>query len=456
MNPNHLKAYELVYEIKIRGVEPTADVESKRKVLRGLLSQEKANRSFYIVTNPYTHDQDVTEMKETIKDLKDIISKFGGTKDDPIFHRVSSRLAHLSNRLAMLVAEEDAEILAKKEIQYEVLELEADLDLKISPARTSTPTEKNAPVNYASPSNSRFVPPYKWNIYFTGSVKDESVTSFLEKVELLRQARGVSEQELFQSACDLFRGSAWTWFVNNRCKFQNWGELVKELKKDFLPYFYEEDLEQEINSRTQGCNERVSLYISSMEGLFNRLTVKPDEEIRVRKIRRNLLPFYISGLALYSPKTVSELSELCKKLEESRIWADRYRAPSNHDAGLLEPDLSRPLPESNFSSPSHRPNFQKNNISTNISIVSNSRCWNCGLTGHNYPQCRKPRTVFCYGCGLKNTVKSRCNNCNSKNVNRGGEKLNVVTSRETKSSVNRPSASHTSTQSKGRKNTQNQ
>lgn len=51
--------------------------------------------------------------------------------------------------------------------------------------------------------------------------------------------------------------------------------MVK-LREDFLPYFYEEDLEREINSRTQGSQEKMGL-ISAMEGLFNRQIQKPHE-----------------------------------------------------------------------------------------------------------------------------------------------------------------------------------
>nr|CAH7739559.1 unnamed protein product [Callosobruchus chinensis] len=76
---------------------------------------------------------------------------------------------------------------------------------------------------------------------------------------------------------------------------------------------------QEINNRTQGSEERVSLYICAMEGLFNRLPEKPDEKTIVNKIRRNLLPFYVAQLALHDINTVSELTTLCKRLEESRV-----------------------------------------------------------------------------------------------------------------------------------------
>lgn len=38
-------------------------------------------------------------------------------------------------------------------------------------------------------------------------------------------------------------------------------------------------------------------------------------------------------------------------------------------------------------------------------------CWNCGMNGHIYKDCLKDKTVFCYGCGLKDAYKPTCSRC---------------------------------------------
>lgn len=441
MDPNHLKTNELTYELKIRNLEPSGSVDSNRKILRGFLSQESANRSFHeTITNPYSHDNDVTEITQTLDDLKNIITDFRGNKSEPVFKRISSRLFHVSNRINQLRTADDDEDKVKKTLLYRLLELEADLDIKVSQS-TSTPTQVSAPVNSIAPSRPS-IAPYKWNISFTGSNNKESVNSFLERVELLREARGVTKNELFNSACDLFKGPAWTWFLNCKSRVNNWDELVVKLKEDFLPYFYDDDLEREINSRTQGQNERVSLFISSMEGLFNRLTHKPDEQVIVNRIRRNLLPFFISNLALHKPKTIAELTDLCRHLEESRVWSERYRPPPTFRNNLLEPDLSCPYesgssfrPKSHSSNPSLPPrssgaykNFDFRNRAQNVSVLSNVRCWNCDEVGHRFNSCPMKRQLFCFGCGMRNVTKASCQNCSPKNGTGGARSLDAVTS----------------------------
>lgn len=433
MEPNHLKVAELTYELKIRNVEPTGDVDQKRKILRGLLSQETANRSFVqsLSIHPYSFQVDVKAILETIRDLKLVIENYRTSGDKVLGSRITSRLTHLSGRMQRLVSENEEDDKTKRDLQLQILELEGDFAFKEVP-RTSTPTELIPPPLNVTTVKS--IPPCKWNVSFNGSKENESLISFLEKIELLRQARNVTKEELFLSACDLFTGPSWIWFTNNRNKVANWDELVAKLKQDFLPYYYEDELLQEINNRTQGPNERVAIYIASMEGLFNRLPEKPSEKTIVNKIRRNLLPYYISRLALEEPKTVTELADLCKKLEESRTWSNRYKPPVNPKEGLLEPDLGcvasgSGVPFSNF-------RLSKNLNKSNVSAVSNIKCWNCDKIGHTYNQCRSPRKLFCFGCGYKNTVKSRCQKCTPKNDLGRDVPLDVVTAAST--SQNRP------------------
>lgn len=447
MDPNHLKQEELNYELKIRGVSSSGTVDIKRRLLRGCLSQESANRSFQeAVVHPYTHQEDADEVKVTMDELRQLIDGFSGDRSGSVFRRINSRLIHLARRISKIPTEDTDEETTKMDLNQALLILEGDLDSKlstnVSPPLASTPTNPHNPVNIgcASPgcvtqtSSRTYVAPYKWNLSFSGSNHTESINSFLEKVECLRETRGVSKDELFRSAGDLFKGPAWTWFLNNRHRVQNWDELVEKLKENFLPYSYQEDLEREINSRTQGSNERVCLFISAMEGLFNRLNVRPDEATIVNRICRNLLPFYVNHLALRNPTTISELITLCKRLEESKLWSERYRPPPNPRSGLIEPDLACSTYKSANSASNNPRNAQRifnPNISHNVTTLTTVKCWNCNVVGHRHHECTKPKVRFCYGCGRKDMIRPFCPRCSpgaSKNAAVGVRDLETGTS----------------------------
>lgn len=413
MDPGCLKVDELDYEIRIRGVEPSGDVDAKRKILRGLFSQERADRSFRAISNPITFDNDYDAIIATLNDLKDVIEGYK-SEDTNLHKRISSRLAHVSARINRLNIIEDEHRTKSSELFLKLLALEAEFSDKQGIV-TSTPI-KNVRLetmladlhfsNVAGSSKIKPILPCKWNLSFSGINAHESVISFLEKVESFRISRGVSKDELLTCAGDLFKAKAWTWYNVNKANFTTWDDLVSKLKKDFLPYHYHEDLLEEINRRTQGHDEKVSQYICDMLALFNRLPEKPEDKVIINKIRRNLLPKYISHLALFDFDTIDELTEYCRRIEESLSWSERYRPPVTKKSQLLEPDLSY------ISANTSRSSYN------NVSSLNMPTCWNCGLKGHHYNACTQRKTLFCFGCGTRGVVKSRCSTC-QKNLSHG-------------------------------------
>nr|CAI5865247.1 unnamed protein product [Callosobruchus analis]CAI5866171.1 unnamed protein product [Callosobruchus analis] len=419
MDAGHLLSAELDYELRVRGIQPVGNMDDKRKILRGLLSQERAHRSFIesFIVQPY--DDDVDAIKTSLTDLEQKIAAFLSSSGSPEHKRLVSRLIHISGRINRLRTDDENQEAMKQRLLLLLLRLEAELDEKVSPA-TSTPVERMPPAPvFSSPKP---ILPYKWNISFKGT-PDESVISFLEKVESMRLSRCVQKNELFLSAGDLFKDKAWIWFNVNRPRFSDWDSLVAKLKEDFLPYQYQEDLMQEINNRTQGSEERVSLYICAMEGLFNRLPEKPDEKTMVNKIRRNLLPFYVAQLALHDINTVPELTTLCKRLEESRSWSNRYKPPIPSNSTFLEPDLACSLPSRGNQRENRR---MINSKSFGVSSISKDECWNCHQSGHVFSRCSSPRSVFCFGCGSQGVIRPKCPKC-SGNGKGGSAKLDDAT-----------------------------
>ncbi|XP_074027277.1 uncharacterized protein [Leptinotarsa decemlineata] len=173
----------------------------------------------------------------------------------------------------------------------------------------------------------------RWRIHFDG---ESSVTNFLEKIEELRLSRGVTKQQLLRSAPELFTKDALFWFRTQN--FKSWDNLVEKLKKDFLPYDYEFDLWEEIRKRTQGSKERVMTFVVAMENLFNKLGPnKPSEEVRVKTIRRNLLPYIQSQLALEAIDSVSDLVRLSRTVEETAIRTQKFCPPPTNYKQMLEP-----------------------------------------------------------------------------------------------------------------------
>lgn len=392
LNPNYLKQNELAYEIAIRGIEIPSSVDDKRKILRGLLSQESSDRSFTVLSDPFSFKENVEGIKESLTDLKEICAKFNSNSPQIDHKRILTRLTHVTGRIQRLSVDKDDESAIRQNLYKEVLMLESDIAEKVSPSEahfpsTSTPVKSAglhhplSPVN--APTNSKCIPVYKWGLKkFSGK---EPLIPFLELVESLKVSRGCTDSDLFDSAGDLFENDAWTWWHNNHIKnrFLNWNELVDALKSTFLHSNYDSMLLQDIKSRKQNPRESVALYITFMEAQFYRLNKCPSEIEMVNIIRNNLLPDYVKALVLQDIASVSQLTSLCRRVEDALCLS------VSNQLGELQVSETR----------------------------SNVRCWNCGEENHRYNECRKLRTRFCFGCGQRNVIKSNCPRC-SKNEQR--------------------------------------
>lgn len=279
------------------------------------------------------------------------------------------------------------------------------------------------------------IPPYfqnrfpdigRWNLKYDGA---SSVNDFLDRVEELRRSRGVSKTQLLRSAAELFTRDALLWFRTNQ--FASWDELVVKLRDSFQPYDYENGVWEELRRRTQGSQERVIIFIASMEQLFNRLSVKPSEETRVRIIRRNLLPYIQTRLSLQTISSVQVLIQTCRAIEETEMRVQQFCPPPTNYRQLLEPGIAYHKSHSSSSFPSvfaisseHvEPSQSQTSELTETYVVNtlNSNrqtCWNCRGIGHRFRQCDKPRRLFCFRCGHDGVITNRCPNC-QKNGNRG-------------------------------------
>ncbi|KAH0818318.1 hypothetical protein GEV33_004474 [Tenebrio molitor] len=119
---------------------------------------------------------------------------------------------------------------------------------------------------------------------------------------------------------------ALTWYRSVRDGIGDWQSLVKLLKKNFFPPDYDERLLGEIKSRYQTCDESPTIYVALMNNMFTRLSKTPPEIDRLKIIRRNLCPHYISALALENITSIDRLIELCQKIDDA--YEAKKRIPS--------------------------------------------------------------------------------------------------------------------------------
>lgn len=287
----------------------------------------------------------------------------------------------------------------------------SDTATDIGQQHAQAAVEHSLPVGMSDQARS-FSVVSKWNISkFTGF---NNVLDFLEEVEELRLACGMSKEQLLRCASTLLTDAALMWFRGIKSSVTTWDELVLLLKDTYLPTDYEKHLLADILARTQHVNEKSALYIAIMENYFNRLKRKPAESERLRIIIDNMLPEIQKQLALQPVNSLSELVEKCKGVEDVFWRAEHWRPPPNNPRVITEANLIYRRPKVHEVEPVHAvsgdpPTAQQTpNYEVSNRVVT---CWNCRQQGHVKRDCDKPPSVHCYRCGRQDVTIRTCPSC---------------------------------------------
>lgn len=422
MDLKYLKKHELVHEIKVRSFElkGSEDVVELRSILRQLTK----DKTPVLQTKLTLSDEELAEIKVTLEDVEQLIDSYPGKDAKSLEIRVTTRMSHLFARLDRY-SSEGSETVAQVlgEVKVKCIRLNASLEArktKLIKSMSSTflgeaavrigecegldesEESSDSGDDFSTYTKARVLRPaegldrsnmpskwsiHKWGLTFKGTENPERVMMFLERVEELRIARNVSKAQLYTSAIDLFTGDGLVWYRSTKSKVCSWDQLVAALKLDFIPGDYDDIVWDEIRNRKQAKGEKVSMFLAILKNMFSRLTVIPEESVRLKTIRRNLLPVFIARLSLIEVSSIHELEILCRRIENS-LTPNKKTSPETTSYAR---------------------------VNTLHSKIGN--CWNCNDTGHRFSACSKPLRKFCFKCGLLNETVKTCKRCNSTSKN---------------------------------------
>jgi hypothetical protein len=469
MSAYKLRKVEVAYELKIRGLDfdGTAN-ELRKRLTKAMSSNTLVNEE---IVNSLEFEDEIRECTLIYTDLEELVTQYDGDHNDDEYSRISARLWHLYPRVQRIptpnpdtVLEDEGELGKKKDEL--LVKIKALMDSFLVPLKTlrsdqeelgETSTSRDpevipdlelnrqqvAPLSVQSTSGvsvkipnrqdpggsssilmktkaptenrsftvhepkAKAVPVYKWGLRFDGQ-GGQSVGAFLERVEEIRRARGLSCDDLFKSAVDLFSGQAIVWYRSTQSRVRSWDELCNEMRIVFRSPDYDFRLQQEIFSRVQGEQESIDMFIAAMEGLYSRLSVKIPEFTRLSQILNNLHPTLQDRLALCDIKSIEDLRLMGRKAEAGRFRVTVPRSV-NRSGPVLEPDLA-------YIEPQRKKTPQVSAIRQHSSSDQDKTCWNCQGKGHRFVECKEARKKFCFRCGEPDTIKPNCSKCKPKNL----------------------------------------
>lgn len=274
------------------------------------------------------------------------------------------------------------------------------------------------------------VPVNQWKITFSGDGYGLHLYDFLSQVEIYKRSEQISNAEIMYSIIFLLSGRARLWYQSTYRSFRSWEELVDGLKREFLPANYDFVLFAEILNRVQKNNESFAEYITHMQALFNCLAIPLSEQHKMFIVQKNLLPRYAVGVAPLDLRSLRELSDVCRRIDNASASnnkhmfnlpfqqpfhrSDRYPNRTQNIHVIDEPEL-----ENDIANPCEIYALQKNqsrNPVTSKTSSASTKCWNCDRQGHIFRDCGQPRTaMFCFYCGARDVTVKNCKCAENKN-----------------------------------------
>lgn len=432
MIPEYLTVEELKYELRMRGVKVPAShkKESLSTCLEALLALERVSASLPSSNVSIVVEDELKVITELVGSIESLTKKFIAGNRRIKKERLSSGSVHLIGRLKKLAefSLSPEQISERENLLARILEstgslvkrrsVSTDPDISLALAGEDSEMDEcdedeevivTAPVIRSS-FKYRSQPVEKWNVKFGGDSK-LTLHQFLERVEELKHARNVSDEEMFVSAIDLFEGKALMWFRANKNRCDSWSNLINLLKKHFEPPDYRPRLFNDIITRTQDPSETFVDYFSSMSAMFNRYG-DISEEIKLSILIRNLAPFYTMQLPDVS--SLRELEEECLKIEVKKFRTDNYKPPSRNRNKYVEPDLACIRLETS-SAASCSSEVPKSVVERRTPLAKLS-CYHCRKEGHIKRDCPSLKNLVCYRCGELNVTVRTCKKCNPGNV----------------------------------------
>lgn len=445
MDPNLLLKDELEFELACRGVHIKNVVSVLKKVLKGLMDTEQIGETPYKITAPrQVLDNPSSELDICVTKISNLSNYCGEITEKPdrnLFRRLISRLLHVSNRLDLIVATNEEDKKKQTDLKDQVEKLMASLeeqddvsdegnltvaDKKIlqetlgeignriidnidnaagyehNSDRKQTRLFRASTVVDDFGTKRKLVPISQWGVKFSGD-DSYSVNAFVERVDELKDARNATEDDLWRCAIDFFQGDALIWYRANKDHVYNWGELVTLLKRTFQSPFYQDELLKEINDRTQGKDESITVYIAVMQNMFKRLPIQLTEREKLHILLKNIQPYFQRAICRDQFSSIPDLMNVLRIIDRTKVNCDRFQEPLTSKTNL-EPDLAYKKSVKN-----ELCEVKETEHVNAVSTTNNKRCWNCRELGHVFRECKLPKQrLFCYKCGKFGVTTPKC------------------------------------------------
>lgn len=256
-----------------------------------------------------------------------------------------------------------------------------------------------------------------WNITFDGSPNGISVDEFLYRVKTLTHEHFNDDFSLICKNLNILlsgKARAWYWRYHKQVDIIDWDKFCMDLKYQYKDFKSNYDLKEEIRNRKMKPHETFESFYESVASLLDKLETPISETELIEILTRNLRPEIRHELLFVPIFSIAHLRKLVQ-MRECLLNEEQFRKGAMSKTTPTS-GMRRQVAELDL--PSQSANLGITDISPkglSIDAIQQTTrtllCWNCDEPGHRWDDCLATKTVFCYGCGSKNTYKPQCSTC---------------------------------------------
>jgi hypothetical protein len=176
---------------------------------------------------------------------------------------------------------------------------------------------------------------------YSGAEEKKTPFDFIVELEKYKTISRSSEQFMLEKILPAtLEGIAYNWYRHEMSTgpFVNWEDFKVRFRREFQALGYREHLYRELDRRTQGPSESLSVFIRVILDYYERLDQRPPEREIVSRIMRQMHPEYLTVLYGKEINTIRELKEAAFQAQDLIKHTRLYQPPPTYHS--LEPSLA--------------------------------------------------------------------------------------------------------------------
>lgn len=163
----------------------------------------------------------------------------------------------------------------------------------------------------------------QYRVWFS-TLPGEDPQEFLERLADCCMSFELSEEEIFRALPLIFRGAAIRWWRVTKQSLSDYGEFLHAFRLRFCPGDRQAGLWEDIRARTQGEQEPIAEYVTSLRGLFELVDPCPPMKTQLDTVYAQMNPRFAQFMQRHAFHSYEEL------LEQGSLTTTKLRCISNY------------------------------------------------------------------------------------------------------------------------------